>query len=1025
MINMLLAFSLDKVLFTIKDFEVTILVIILALLILILLVAAIAFRQNYIIQVRLSRLMDAESVKHNQEGFVFLLNKRKKKIQKLSKEISPTIVIFSLENLGTLYVGYKNHRHLMRTITDIFTEGLENPEFVSRVDFSKIGVILTDRNRETVKEYILKCLKRLDETEFENYGYYTFDTTVAVYEAVPFENTKREVDLAVYTLKYATIKDDNIYYYNQDVLNAVLRLEEMNRIKEEELENGHIQAYIQPRVDFTTGKVVGGEILARWLNEDTTTRFEVKEFIPLFESNGFIRQLDMKMFEAACQVASDCRNKGRDDVIISVNFGRLTVNTLRSVEPLLQITSRYAVDPNKIEIEIEEGDFITRNRSFGNSILRIRQAGFRIAMDNFGKEQSSLSLLTENRFDTVKMDKFFFQNSLSNEKEKNIAKNTIKLLSSVGCKITLMGIETLTCLDYLSKIKRNVLLQGYYFSHPIPMLRFDINGSFAFTYADDSDKPAVEVKVVEKTVETNGSNGAGDSHTSINITTNTQSQELDSLRLQMESMQKKFEEQLESQHKRDMEFMNQQLEYFKKMQEMNKPVQLDAQLVDRREEQRVQRLRDELEALERERERERREREREREREERERERERERELRERDRYRDDYRDRREYDDLQQQIRDLRNQQNNNSSPTIIGGYPYPGYPVPPVYPYGYMGGTVVQQVPVQPVVQQQAQQIDVDALIDKLSKKQKEQIDSAMDDIKQQNQNLQDRLEAERKEREELEETLREMQRKAEEERIIAQIDAQTQQQIEQKANEALTLDVDVLPADDLDVLQEEEEEIKDEDEEDEDEEVVTQTSEETLEKPELSLEQIEALIKSYQDRFADDWMAHAQEELQGGFADLVKGLKFYNLKNQERRTFVDKVKKLSPEMKQIYNIIKNEFMKYNGITNRLTNSCDVIYKGRGQIGKINFTSTKIKLYLAVDPNKEDYNKIPHKDLSEKKSHHRTPFYMLVKSHLSIKRAQHIIQDMMEELGCEENTAYKPIDYATKYKFFKKDQKK
>lgn len=176
MINMLLAFSLDKVLFTIKDFEVTILVIILALLILILLVAAIAFRQNYIIQVRLSRLMDAESVKHNQEGFVFLLNKRKKKIQKLSKEISPTIVIFSLENLGTLYVGYKNHRHLMRTITDIFTEGLENPEFVSRVDFSKIGVILTDRNRETVKEYILKCLKRLDETEFENYGYYTFDT---------------------------------------------------------------------------------------------------------------------------------------------------------------------------------------------------------------------------------------------------------------------------------------------------------------------------------------------------------------------------------------------------------------------------------------------------------------------------------------------------------------------------------------------------------------------------------------------------------------------------------------------------------------------------------------------------------------------------------------------------------------------------------------------------------------------------------------------------------------------------------
>ena len=154
---------LDKVLFQIGSFEVTVLVVVLVALLIVLLVAAMAFRQNYIIQVRLSRLMDAESAKHNHEGFVTLLRKRKKKILKNSRQVSPAIVIFSLDNLGGVYVGYKNQRLLMRTISDVFTEGLKKQEFVTRIDFSKFGLIVTDRNREEVKEFILKCIERLNE----------------------------------------------------------------------------------------------------------------------------------------------------------------------------------------------------------------------------------------------------------------------------------------------------------------------------------------------------------------------------------------------------------------------------------------------------------------------------------------------------------------------------------------------------------------------------------------------------------------------------------------------------------------------------------------------------------------------------------------------------------------------------------------------------------------------------------------------------------------------------------------------
>lgn len=1000
---------LDKELFQIGSFSVTVLVVVLVALLLILLVAAFAFRQNYIIQVRLSRLMDAESAKHNQEGFVTLLRKRKKKILKNSRQVSPAIVIFSLDNLGGIYVGYKNQRLLMRTISDVFTEGLEKQEFVTRIDFSKFGLIVTDRNREEVKEFILKCIERLNETDFENYGFYTFDVTCAVYEAVPLENPKDEVALAIHTLKYAVVKDGNIYYYSQDVLDKVNKLEEINASKETAMEAGLIIPYVQPKVDFKTGKVVGGEVLVRWINDDGSIKYYPDEFIPLFESNGYIRQIDLKMFESTCIILQNAKNTGHD-IIISTNFSKLTLNSLRSIDPLLEITNKFGVNPASIEIEITESEFVSTNQAFTASILRLRQAGFRIAMDDFGKEYSSLSLLTENRFDTIKVDKFFFENSLATDKEKNVAKNIINLLSSVGCKICLEGIETLTCLDYLATVNRQVLLQGYYFSKPIPEVKFEqfLDTTFPFNYPEDSDKPKPQVIIqtveVEKRVEVEKkpaepADGDTNNHTTINVTTNTQNEALDSLKAQMAEMQKKFEQQLQEQrdltHKRDMELMQQQLEFIKKTQEMqakNKPVELETQLIDNREDERVRRLKEQLDELERERERERRERD------------------RERDRDRDSYRDRRDYDDLQQQIRDLRNQQNNNNNGPIYAqpmGYPYPYPPYAP-YPYPY------------PYPQQQPQQnIDVDALIDKLSKKQKEQVDSAMDEMKAQNQTLQDRLDAERKEREELEAMLRDIQAKAEEE----EVDEAEQEREQEEADKALTLDVDALPVDDDNDTDDDSDDDNDSDADADDDADVE--NEEPVEKSELTLEQIEALVKNYQDRFQEDWMSHAKEELQGGFDELVKGLRFYKLQNAERKTFVDKVKKLSPEVKQIYNIVKNEFMKYNGVTNKLTNSCDVLYKGRNQIAKINFTKSKVRLYLGLDPNNEEYAKIPHKDLSSKRAHARTPFYMLLKSPLSVKRAKKLIADLMVIHNCDENVNYKPIDYATKYKFFKKDQKK
>lgn len=972
---------LDRVLFSLGDFDVTVLLLIYAFLVLVLLVGIIAFRRNYILQVKLSRLMDAESAVHNSQGIIVLLKKKRKKLLAASKEFNPTIVIVSLDNMGSLYVGYKNRNYLMRMIAETFAEDLIKPELISRSDFNKFCIVLTDRNREDVKEYIQELNVKLDELDIENYGSYSFFLTAAVYENAKLDDPKLDYELALATLSYATVKDGNIYYYSDEVLAKVKQLEIINSSKESALENGQFVPYVQPKVDFKTGRVTGGEILVRWVDNDQTILYRPDEFIPLFESNGFIKTIDFLMFEQSCSILQILNNAGHKDLVLSTNFSKLTLNSLKTTEKLLEIVSKYNVSPNHIEIEITESESMESANAFSTSLLKLRQNGFRISMDDFGKEYSSLAMLVDNRFDTIKVDKFFFENSLSTTKEKDVIKNIINLLSKVGCHIVLEGIENEATLAVLATIHRDLSLQGYYFSKPIPPSKFEafVSTIFSFDYPDivvETEKETISITTDGATAQTTPGVGAAGATINVNTTSTPgkdNSAEVEALRVQMKEMQLNFERQLQAQreqnHKQDMDYMNQQLENLRKQQEQALAAQqLAAQqaanqrlvvhqqepvIRDYGRDDEIVRLRRELEDL-------------------------RYQHDRDRDRfYENRYREpryeeprydnrRSEYEDLQRQIKDLKESQ-------------------------------------------QQQPQIDVNALIEKLSQTQLNSVQYQVEKAKEEAQSLRDKLEQERKEREELEALLEEMNNKEEE------VSEEEITHVQEEADKNLNLDLSTLSADEKNDDEEEDEA----EEESEDGEEANQT--EKLEKPALSLEELEAIIKSYQDKYLDNWNKHAKEELKDGYYEVVNGLKYY--RGRVKKNFVDKMKQASPEIKQLFNIVKNEIMRYEGITNKMTNSYDTFYYKRKQIAKIAITSSRIKVFLAADPTKYPERQFPHKDVSSKKTHARTPYYTKVKSQLSVKRFKYVLADVMIENELKTSSNYKPIDYAIKFKFLKGSQ--
>ncbi|MDE5867463.1 MAG: hypothetical protein K2H02_00810 [Anaeroplasmataceae bacterium] len=146
---------MDKELFKIGSFSVTVIILILAIFLLIVIgVAIVAFRKNYILQVKLSRMMDPESNVHNTLGTIAVLKKRRKKIKKACSNVGPALVVVQIDNLGGLYVGYSNRNQLMRDIVTAFRYDLNEQEFVTRLDFNKFCVTMCNRDRNSIRHYV-------------------------------------------------------------------------------------------------------------------------------------------------------------------------------------------------------------------------------------------------------------------------------------------------------------------------------------------------------------------------------------------------------------------------------------------------------------------------------------------------------------------------------------------------------------------------------------------------------------------------------------------------------------------------------------------------------------------------------------------------------------------------------------------------------------------------------------------------------------------------------------------------------
>lgn len=241
---------------------------------------------------------------------------------------------------------------------------------------------------------------------------------------------------------------------------------------EEALENREFKVFLQPKMDMFTDKVIGAEALVRWIKPDGSM-VSPGEFIPIFEENGFVTQLDFEMMRQVLDMQQTRLREGKPMVKVSVNFSRKHQENQSYLKRLDELMAQYDVSSDNLEIEITESVFMQDLAPLVESICQLKERGFSVSIDDFGAGYSSLNVLSKVKADIVKLDRQFL---LDVEMEKdNFTSEFLQLLidmiKKLGFRVLAEGVETAEQVTLLKNAGCR-FAQGFYYARPMPIEEF-------------------------------------------------------------------------------------------------------------------------------------------------------------------------------------------------------------------------------------------------------------------------------------------------------------------------------------------------------------------------------------------------------------------------------------------------------------------------------------------------------------------------------------------------------------------------
>ena len=276
---------------------------------------------------------------------------------------------------------------------------------------------------------------------------------------------------ATYAFRTSKDRSRNTYTFYTEKMTKVMSEEaEVTQKMKTAMENGEFVLYLQPKYDHISGRMVGAEVLSRWIRSDNSM-VSPGLFIPVFEKNGFITELDRHVWRSSFKMVAGWLENGQGAVPVSVNISRISLVDDTIIDVIRDLKDKYPAACEYIQFEITESAYADNVSEIFSRVQAIRDMGFPVNMDDFGSGYSSLNLLKDAPIDIVKLDMGFLRGTDNMDRGNIIISSVVNMTRQLGFEMVAEGVETKEQADLLSGMGCNVI-QGFFYARPMPQEEF-------------------------------------------------------------------------------------------------------------------------------------------------------------------------------------------------------------------------------------------------------------------------------------------------------------------------------------------------------------------------------------------------------------------------------------------------------------------------------------------------------------------------------------------------------------------------
>lgn len=390
--------------------------------------------------------------------------------EKIENDTNKMIIILDIDKFKSFNKKYGHIRgnELLKRVGEEIKKIIRKTDIVCRLGNDVFGIFLNEK--VDVKKITNRLNKNITKIQIDD-KLYNIHISIGIYIC----NSKEKdiqgiIDKAIIAHDKVKGKYNEKYgIYTDKFEQQLSRENEIETMMEDAIKNNEFEVYYQPQISTKTQTIEGAEALVRWSKAGRV--ISPGEFIPIFEKNGFIIDLEKYIFEKVCENIKEMKKEFKEIPKISVNISKESLENKKFLKVYEEIMRKYNAMSEEIEFEITERTTVSNDIDIPNVLNEIKRKGFSIAIDDFGTGYSSLNILEILPIDTLKIDKSFIDRINIKENNTSLIEAIMFISQKLHLKTVAEGVETIEQVNYLKQWDCD-LIQGYVYSKPLKFEEF-------------------------------------------------------------------------------------------------------------------------------------------------------------------------------------------------------------------------------------------------------------------------------------------------------------------------------------------------------------------------------------------------------------------------------------------------------------------------------------------------------------------------------------------------------------------------